>query len=231
VEAGSVLADAPFNAFFMLNFLEHLPDLNSVLSGICENLDEHAVGLVEVPNFDMILKNKLFSEFIGDHLFYFTRETLASTLTRNGFDLLECKAVWYDYILSAVVKKRRPLEVSSFAQFQSQLTTELQVYISQFGEKRLAVWGAGHQAFAILAIANLSDQVKYVIDSAPFKQGKFTPATHIPIVPPETLILDPVDAVIVMAASYSDEVAKILRQKFDDRIQVSILRDYGLEII
>ena len=70
------LDDAPFDAFFILNFLEHLPDLNSTLTGIYNNLSDDAIGLVEVPNFDMILRNNLFSDFIPDHLFYFTGKTL-----------------------------------------------------------------------------------------------------------------------------------------------------------
>jgi len=78
---------------------------------------------------------------------------------------------------------------------------------------------------------NLADKIRYVIDSAVFKQGKYTPATHIPIVHPDTLNSDPVDAIIVMAASYSDEVARIIRQKFDRNINVAILRDFGLETV
>ena len=38
-----------------------------------------------------VLKNNLFAEFITDHLFYFTEETLKRTLNLNGFDVLECK--------------------------------------------------------------------------------------------------------------------------------------------
>jgi len=80
-------------------------------------------------------------------------------------------------------------------------------------------------------LTNLSDGIKYVVDSAAFKQGKYTPATHIPIVSPDILHSDPVDAVIVMAASYSDEVARIIRQKFDRNIDIYILRDFGLEVV
>jgi hypothetical protein len=77
----------------------------------------------------------------------------------------------------------------------------------------------------------IADKVKYVVDSATFKQGKYTAATHVPIVSPDKLDSDPVDAVIVMAAGYSDEVAKIIRQKFDRNINISILRDLGLEVV
>jgi hypothetical protein len=70
-----------------------------------------------------------------------------------------------------------------------------------------------------------------VIDSAVFKQNKYTPATHIPIVSPKNLVSEPPDAVIIIAASYSDEVAKNLMESFDTNLSISILRDNGLEII
>jgi 2-polyprenyl-3-methyl-5-hydroxy-6-metoxy-1,4-benzoquinol methylase len=225
----SRLRYAPFNAFFILNFLEHLPDPNSILRGIYNNMGEDAVGLVEVPNFDMILRNRLFAEFTADHLLYFTKETLSSTLSHNGFEIIECNEEWDDYILSAVVKKREKIDFSDFNEQQAKIIEEVTEYINRF--KKVAIWGAGHQAFAVISLLNLTGKIKYVVDSAVFKQGKFTPATHIPIVSPEVLNTDPVDAVIVMAAGYSDEVAGIIRQKFDKKINVAILRDYGLEIL
>ena len=231
IESSAKLDHAPFEAFFILNFLEHLPDPNSTLRGTYNNLTDDAIGLVEVPNFDMILRNKLFSEFIGDHLFYFTRETLNTTLRLNGFEVIECNEIWHDYIISAIVKKRKRLDISHFYKHQTKLQNEIEEYLRRFKDKKVAIWGAGHQALAIISLINLADKIKYVVDSAVFKQGKYTPATHIPIVSPDTLDSDPVDAVIVMAASYSDEVAKIIRQKFGRNINVAILRDFGLEVV
>jgi hypothetical protein len=121
--------------------------------------------------------------------------------------------------------------LSDFQNHQVQLKNEIEKYLSSFKNKKVAIWGASHQALAILSLLNLSNKIEYVIDSAVFKQGKFTPVTHIPIVTPEKLNSDPVDAIIVMAAGYSDEVAKIIRQKFSKNISISILRDFGLEVI
>lgn len=224
IESGNrVLKDAPFDAFFILSFLEHLPDPNSLLRGIWNNLADGGVGLVEVPNFNMIIKNKLFAEFIGDHLAYFTKETLAETLKLNGFDVIECREIWYDYIISAVVKKRRKLDISDFNDHQARLKKDVEGYISRFENKKVAIWGAGHQAFAIISLLNLGGRIKYVVDSATFKQGKFTPATHVPIVSPDALDQDPVDAVIVMAGGYSDEVEKIIRRKYGGTLDVMVL--------
>lgn len=227
----NILSSGPFDAFLLLMFLEHMPDPNSALWGIYNNLSDNAIGLVEVPNFDMMLRNKLFSEFIGDHLLYFSRDTLQTTLNLNGFEIIECNELRDDYVISAVVKKRGKLDISDFYDQQIKIQTEIYEYISRFGEKKVAIWGAGHQALAIIASTKIEDKIRYVVDSAPFKQGKYTPATHLPVVAPDTLCSEPVDAVIVMAASYSDEVARIIRQKFDRRINVSILRDFGLEIV
>ncbi|MDD5012081.1 MAG: methyltransferase domain-containing protein [Candidatus Nanoarchaeia archaeon] len=244
------LKNSPFDGFYILSFLEHLPNINSVLKGISNNLTEKAVGIIEVPNFDMILERNLFSEFARDHLFYFTEETLSSTLNRNGFEIIECKEIWQDYIISAVVKKKiydetnipirkkEKLDLSEFNNHQNKITRELTNYINQFGDKKTAIWGAGHQSFSILSLAKLEDKIRYVVDSATFKQGKYTPATHIPIVHPDTLMSNPVDSIIIMAGSYSDEVSNIIKIKYKNKLEdkvkkinIAILRDFGLEEI
>ncbi len=135
--------NAPFDAFVMLAFLEHLPDPNGSLQGIRHVLAEGSVGLVEVPNFDMILRKGLFSEFIGDHLFYFTKETFAVTLQRNGFEILDCSEQWHEYILSAVVRKRGILDISRFHDCQAKLQAEMESFIGRFPDKKVAVWAQG----------------------------------------------------------------------------------------
>ena len=113
--------------------------------------------------------------------------------------------------------------------FRQWLTDDLHHYIDQFGS--VAAWGAGHQALAMLSLANLGDKIRYIIDDAPFKQNKYSPATHIPIVSSKNLDIDPVDSVIVMAASYSDEVARKLKESYGDKVKIAILREKSLEIL
>ena len=101
----------------------------------------------------------------------------------------------------------------------------------KFDKGKIAIWGAGHQALAIISLINLSDRIDYVIDSASFKQNKYTPSTYLPIYSPAKLIEEPVDAVIVMAASFSDEVANNLIKNFEGTFSIAILREDKLEII
>jgi len=222
---------APFEAFTMFNFLEHLPDPNAVLRGIYNNLTAEAVGIIEVPNFDLTIDQEIFIDFSTEHLVYFTQRTLTHVIERNGFEVVDLRAIWHDHILSAVVRKRTPVVLDDFKTREIFLQGAMANYLRKCRARRVAVWGAGHQSFTLLALLNLKASVAYVVDSAAFKQGKFTPVTHLPIVAPGTLYDDPVDAVIVMASSYSDEVIGILKRQYRHIEHIAVLRGSDLEII
>ena len=226
---GQIIKTGPFSAFVTLNFMEHWPNPVASLRGIHNNLVDEGIGLVEVPNLNMILDKGLYSEFISDHLSYFTIETLTYTLQSAGFAVLECKSIWHNYILSAVVKKRAMVDLRLLHRRQTEVAVALESFIRRFPTGSVAIWGAGHQALATIALSGIGDHIKYVVDSAPFKQGRFTPATHLPIVHPDTLKTDPAKAVIIMAAAYSDEIYRIIRARYGQKIEVAILRDFGLE--
>lgn len=216
-----------FNGFFILNWLEHIPNFRQFLTALRNNLANHAAGLVEVPNFSMILDNGLVAEITSEHLYYFTRETFISTLENSGFNVISCNTIWHDYILSAEVRKKTPIDNSLFLKRKNALRKDILDYVASYD--KVAIWGAGHQALAIMAIAELSGKISYVIDSSPAKQDKYTYATHIPIRKPDTLLSEPVDAVLVMCAGYSDEVAQTLQQKYPFVKNIAIMREQHIE--
>jgi hypothetical protein len=202
--------------FISCNHLEHVPNPNQYLQSFA------GMGIIEVPNFDMILEKRMFAEIMLDHLMYFTEDTLRFTLQYNGFTVCSIKPVWDEYILSAMVVKRNDLQLSPFIEQQAILKRALDEYISKHG--RVAIYGASHQAFAYIAM--LQPEVVFVVDDAPFKQNRYTPTGNLPIYN-NLALLEGVDAVIIMGAGYSDEIAKTL--EFDG--SVAIMRDWGVEVI
>ncbi len=225
------LDGAPFSAFASFNFMEHWPDPSQVLRAIVHNMSDDCVGLIEVPNFDMILAKHLFSEFIADHLSYFTADSLKLVLNMNGFEVVSCQSIWHDYILSAIVRKRHPAKVEPFAAHRAHLQTSVDSFLKSCAGQGVALWGAGHQALATVSLLGLQDKIAYVVDSAPFKQGRYTPASHLPIHAPDHLRSEPVGSVLVMAAGFSDEIADILQRDFDPGLKIAILRDHGVEVV
>ncbi len=220
---------APFDGFYILNFLEHIPEINTFLRGIAYNLKPGAIGLVEVPNFEMILEKKMLTEFIPDHIFYFTLETLEQTLRINGFEVLEIGVIWHNYIISAVVKKREAYDLRDWQEELEKLKESLEKFLKDYKKEEVMVWGAGHQALVILSLTGIANKIYGVIDSALFKQGKYTPVTNLFIYPPEILKEKLIKAVIVMAGSYSEEVVQILQKNFKDVKKIAVVEGLKLK--
>ena len=225
------IPEGPYDAFYILSFLEHNPAPGMYLRGIANNLTEEAVGLVEVPDVDMILRENLYSEFIQDHLLYFTEDTLRRLLEWNGFEVLSCASIWHGYVLSAEVRKRKQLNVSGFLKQQEKVRQSVNAFLSAMETQNLtvAVWGAGHQALADLALLDIAPRIRCVLDSAPFKQDKLTPATHIPICSPDVLNQGTIGAVLVIAGSYSSEILRLLRTQYPGVVRATLRKD-GVEI-
>lgn len=79
------------------------------------------------------------------------------------------------------------------------------------------------------ATADLGDKVTYIIDSAPFKQGRYAPTSHIPIISPDKAVENPVDTVIIVAPGYTDEIADIIRNRFPQKTTIMVLKSNHLE--
>ena len=82
----------------------------------------------------------------------------------------------------------------------------------------------------MLALSKL-DNIQYVVDSAKFKQGRFTPVLHLNIVSPEHLKEEHVDLVIVMVPGlYPGEVLKTLKQ-MNVGVDIAILRGNQIDFM
>lgn len=227
-----IVEGGPYDAFASYNYIEHLPEPGSIIRRIFANTTVDAAGFVTVPNLDYLLKSQCFYEFVADHLSYFTVETLSFAFAQNGFEVLECTTINEDNDILAVVRKRRLLDLTRDCVEMRNLIGQLHRIVLEYSaaHKKIAVWGAGHRTLALLALSGL-DSISYVVDSASFKQGKFTPVTHLRIVPPEHLLTNRVDLVVVMVPGlYPAEVLKTL-EKMALPSKIAVLRGNMVEFL
>lgn len=221
-----------YDVFLSFNFLEHQPDPGTMLQAIYRNLEDDAMGLITVPSFEYIMDHNSYYELIRDHLAYYTFETLTPLLERNGFLVEECEVINRD-TLSVIVKKRPQMDTENLLECYVNLKREMESYMKYLDawDKKVAIWGASHQGFTLAATTKLGEKARYIIDSAPFKQGKFAPASHLPIVGPDHFHEHPVDAIIITAPGYTDEIAASIRQKFGTSVEVRAMRSNHLEMV
>ena len=234
--------EGPFDAFVQFNFLEHQPDPRDMLRNIGQNLKPKALGLLTVPSFEYILRYNGYYELLRDHIANYTEFTLQKLLQDCGFELLHMDLVNRDTI-EALVRKADPdelselhyqgplLDVSALRESYDRLNASVHAHIDHLTEahRTMAIWGASHQGFTLAATTKLGGRVQYIIDSAPFKQGRFAPASHIPIVAPDYVESHPVDEILIVAPGYTDEIADIIRTRFGEKVRILVLRTDRIE--
>lgn len=231
LDENTVLDKAPFDVFLSFNFFEHQPDPNGMLQGIYNNLTEDGMGLITVPSLEYILENDGYYELIRDHLVYYTFDTLEFVLNKNGFEVLEKEMVNRD-TLSVIVRKKKLTDVSKIKSSFNTIDREINGYIHSVtaSGRKMAIWGASHQGFTLASTLDLGGKVECIIDSAPFKQGRYAPASHIPIISPDEAKKRDLDAIIIMAPGYTNEIAHIIQNEFERDIEIAVMMTNSLQM-
>ncbi len=230
--SASVVPGSPYDGFLSINFLEHQPDPCGMLAGIHSSLSPDGVGLITVPSFDHILRHNAYYEFVRDHLLYFTEATLQRMLETNGFEVIEI-TLFNEDTICAYVRKRPVVTLSGLADNYMKLRHELNALIDDLKcqGRRVALWGASHQGFTIISCADIGAKVEYIIDSAEFKQGRFSPASHIEIISPSEALKRAADAIIIAAPAYTKEILGVIQSTYPADTHISALRLDGIEIL
>ena len=210
---GHSLKGAPYDAFMQFNFIEHQPNPNEMVRCIRENIVPGGFGLITAPSFEYIRNNCVY-EVMRDHLAYYTEKTLGFLFEKNGFDVIEHGIVNRDTVY-VIVQNRESLASEIFQTNYHQIKRSLNEFVDKetADGARLAFWGASHQCFTAASFLVHPDKVKCIVDSAVFKQGKYSPASHISIVSPESFFESGADSLLILAPGYTDEIASVVRSR------------------
>lgn len=226
---GATLPGAPYAAFACFNFLEHAPDPAGFLRAIASSLDANGDGVVEVPDYDQMIRDRRAFDYVADHVSYFDAGTLRSALTCGGFVVDEVESARGGENVVAWVHRdgespaapahrvasvpgnsgsgitTAPLADHAVAVEAARASIAEHLSAVRACGGRAAVWGASHQALTLLATVDPT-LVTGIIDSSPAKQGLFAPASGIPVVAPSAEAVAGLESVIIIASGYVDEI-------------------------
>lgn len=223
---------APFDAFMSFAYPARLIEPNTMLRCVYNNLTTDGVGLVMVPSLEHLCKPGGYFDIVSDHIAYYNYDTLRFLMNHNGFEVLE-EGEEAGLYLYAYVKKRRIFQAEREFRGIHNVMDELQTFFEDNIKNgyKMAVWCAGHYAFTVLSSANVTDKVAYIVDNAKFKQGRYSPATHIPIVGKEHLKVEPVNVILILGSMYIDEIVKEIREILGQNIKIATISEAKLRII
>lgn len=215
------------------NTLAHTDALHDIFEGVKEFLDENGVFVFEVQYLLDLLTHNEFDNTYHEHICFHAVRPLLYLLKTHGMKIIDVIhtdthgggiMVFASHsrssfpIAKAVNKfleneKRFGLDkLSTYKNFakrppivKEQLTKML-LDLKKKGRKIVA-YGASAKATTLLQYCNIGPNIiDYITDSAPSKQGKFTPGTHIPIVKPEILKSKLPDYIVITAWNYANNI-------------------------
>ena len=210
--------------------LEHLPQTREFVQMVRESLEDsrHTVVFFEVPDVSRVLEELAFWDLYYEHCSYFSLASLARLFRSCGFDVLRLSKEFGDQYL---LIDARASEGSTDERFEgTRDVEELAHLVHRFAEefprviehwrtrfaalqrerRHTVLWGGGSKAVAFSSTMQLHDEVDYVVDINPHKQGMYLAGTGQQIVAPSFLKQYRPDLVVVMNPIYAGEIRATL---------------------
>ncbi len=216
---------APFDAVVSREVMEHVPQPIEFLRNIRRVVKSDGYVLIEVPNFEKAIDQLRYYDMFPDHLSYFTRESLTAALLISGFKNIEIFYGMDDEFIYATAQNHS-VDNNGLIYAKNKIQTDFEELFSKY--KQIAVWGAGGKGIAALGSLRNSTNIKYVVDSDPFKQNKFLPSSGIKVISPTEFFSDSnIDLLVITNLAYTDEIINILK-KNNFNSDVKILSKDGI---
>ncbi len=209
--------------------LEHIHNTFDFVSGVRRAIGNspNTTVFFQVPDARRILQDGAFWDIYYEHCSYFTAESLKALFERAGFEVISTGLEYGDQYLTILAKPAPYREnalagsvngladgIETFTHNAARMVESWQSLVRQMARdgQRIAVWGSGSKGVAFLGAVGATDEVEYVVDINPYRQGKYMCGTGHEIVGPEYLKQVKPDVVIAMNPMYEGEIRRDLEQ-------------------
>ena len=245
-ETAAVLAGDPGPADLIVgnNVLAHVPDINDFVGGLQTLLASDGVVTMEFPHLWRLMEENQFDTIYHEHFSYLSFSTVREIFAAHGLRLFDVERLGTHggslriFACHQSASRRAEARVAelldseeaagfrsierygTFApQVEETKRALLDFLITARREgKRIAAYGAPGKGNTLLNYCGIrTDFVDYAVDRNPYKHGRFTPGTHIPIFPPERLAETRPDYILILPWNLKDEITE----------QLAYVREWG----
>ena len=225
-------ADLPCDFLCCRHTLEHIHPVGEFIAQIRRVVGNNKETIIffEVPDAERVLRERAFWDIYYEHCSYFSLGSLARLFRANCFDIIELAKDFDDQYLLIVA---RPVtdpthsclhdeddlrtiteEAAAFASRTQAGIVGLRAQITALraAGKHIAIWGSGSKCVSFLSALGDRNGIDAVVDINPHRHGKFLAGSGKQVVPPEALLKDPIDVILVMNPTYRAEIQNQLEE-------------------
>ncbi|MFQ5418511.1 MAG: methyltransferase domain-containing protein, partial [Myxococcota bacterium] len=216
------------------NVLAQVPDLNSFVAGISILLEPDGVVTLEFPHLIRTIQGNQFDQVYHEHFSYFSLVTVEKIFARHGLEVFDIEPLrTHGGSLRVFGKRRGPathrvsdavgrvrqqeidaglLEMDTYAAFSEKVKETKRNLVAFLIEARragssVAAYGAPGKGNTLLNYCGIrTDLLDYCVDRNPYKHGRYTPGTHIPIFDPSRLEETRPDTILIRPWNLKDEI-------------------------
>lgn len=220
----------PAGLVIAYNSMAHVEDLADVLAGVRALMDADSIAVFEVQYLPDLLAGNMYDQVYHEHRFFYSLTSLRHACGLHGLyvvdaELIELQGGGIRVTLSAdpeafptsnverIVQSEKwlPLAYPGFQGKVDRTRDHLQSLVWEELNKghSVAGYGAAAKATTILNYCGFhTAHLKYVVDTTPFKQGRYLPGAGLRIVSPAEAEQDPADTLLLLAANYLGTVLR-----------------------
>ncbi len=227
------------------NVLAHVPDINDFVGGMKILLAPHGVITMEFPHLQRLMAENQFDTIYHEHFSYLSFVTVERIFAHHGITLFDVEELpthggslriygRHDENAALAVTERvrelRQREIDEgfltqeryrgFDERVKATKRKLLTFLIDAKQrgKKVVGYGAPGKGNTLLNYCGIrTDFLDFTVDVNPYKQGKFTPGTRIPILAPEKLREARPDYVLILPWNLKDEISA----------QAAYIREWG----
>lgn len=226
------------------NVLAHVPDINDFVRGFAVLLNDDGVVTVEFPHLLNLIKQVQFDTIYHEHYSYLSLMSVERIFAAAGLRVFDVEALpthggslrIFACHEGAVHRSCPGLDEVRRAEVEAGLgdlatytdfTTRVRAVRAGLGAfladaraqgKTVGAYGAAAKGNTLLNYCAVGpDDIAFVVDLNPAKQGRFLPGSKIPITSPDKLSVARPDYVLILPWNLRDEITE----------QIAFIRDWG----
>ena len=223
------------------NVFAHVPETNDFVKALKVVLKPHGTIVLEFPYGAELIEKNEFDTIYHEHVFYFTLTPLVSLFARHALQIWDVQRtpihggslrLFISHAGTRITTER----VTDLLQEESGKGVCFSAYYEDFASnvlklkedsrnlilklkaegKRIAAYGASAKGSTLLNFFDLGREIiDFVVDRSTYKQGHFTPGTHLPIAAPEALLERMPEYTLLLTWNFADEILKQQREYRD----------------